>query len=249
MLLMIGFFPNTAQASTYTTFGSNILGQWGANAFYSIVVNRGYYWAFVHFTGTGLGTGLATGTNTAYGTSPTITKVYQVLNGTTTISAFFKIDCSAMDNNQNAYISFQAADTTITSYSVVVVKTARFPSANPLDERTQMFIDIINQQTGRKTAESVRDSLSNQKRVNSLLKYEDINGLRHNIVEMKSEEPIRSEGWVETDFKEGESFLPPEQGELVSLTRNQALDEFKSGDRHDKLSLFERVLSISPLKK
>jgi len=185
-------FPTASSAISYNTFGSNLLNQWGNNAFWSLLVTKGYYWVFLHITGTGIGTTTSIGSNTAYGITPTVTKVWQTLTASTAVSMFFKIDASAFDNNQNAYESFQAADTNISSYSMIVLKTQRFPASNPLDFQTQRIVDIVNRQSGRKAAEAVRDSLFYRKPDDTLANKIEIDGFIHHQLgrEVKSNQDL-----------------------------------------------------------
>jgi len=151
-------FPNTIGPSAYQTFGPALLSNAPFGNNYNYYFNqKGYYWLFVHVTGTAVSA--ITVTLTASGpTVPTVTQPYAFDNlaaAPTTTMALVKVDCSAFTANDFAYYKFIITDTTVTSYSIVAFHTAQYPSTNVYDEFDHKVQNALNTITGRVPADSL----------------------------------------------------------------------------------------------
>jgi len=247
-------FPQTTAASGFLTFGPLLLTFYsGTPAHYLMSLTKGYYWIYSHMTGTGIGDP-ATMVTTTVGPAPVASRVFSVSNTAATQNfAFFKIDCSASENNVTNFVAFQATDVTITSYSMVVIKTSNYPAANPLiDEKMQIMIDHMNNQIGRVPADTVRKVLAQEK---PGVPVTVVNGFNYNVdTKVKDIEEIKpsfrpikvavfnKKNMPKLCCEQEEDWEQPGSTPPYEEKKSELLAEFDKGDKHDRRSLFERHL-------
>jgi len=173
-------FPTTTSANGYSTFGPNTLVNAAATSNWQLQVVKGYYWMILHAVGVAI-TNIVPSTISYSGISPTITSVVALVNGAATgWLAHIKVDCSGFGPTDSAYIIWTPANTSISQYSLLVVKTSLYPSANPLDTLDAKVADSIMRQTGKIPMKMVIESLDRHKPKKNLI---EINGMHYNKIE------------------------------------------------------------------